>query len=61
MAREALVNPDCFIESSNLLNKTQIQKRTLEQLKQEFQDNCKLHEPREIYLKTIGKYCKWNN
>lgn len=61
MARQALINPDCFVESSNTMNKTQFQKRTPEQIKQEFQDNCKIHEPRELYLKTINQYCKWSN
>lgn len=61
MARQALVNPDCFIDSSNLFNKTLLQKRTPELIKQEFQDNCRVHLPKEIYLKSISKYCKWAN
>lgn len=48
MGREALRNPDCFGG-----------KRTSEQVKKEFEDNCKLHLPREIYIKTIQKYCPW--
>ncbi len=61
MARQALGNPDCFIDSSNTFNKTQLEKRTPPIIKQEFEDNCKIHEPREVYLKAIKKYCKWNN
>jgi len=49
MGREALRNPDCFGSS----------KRTPEQVKKEFEDNCKLHLPGEIYIKTIQKYCPW--
>ena len=49
MGREALRNPDCF--SPN--------KRTSEQVKKEFEDNCKIHLPKEGYVKTIMKYCEW--
>lgn len=59
MGREALKNPDCFIESSNLMNKTNFQKRTPEEIKKEFEDNCKLHLPKEGYIRTIKKYCPW--
>jgi tRNA-dihydrouridine synthase len=61
MAREALVNPDCFIEPSNLLNKTSFSSRTSEQIKKEFEEKCKIHEPRELYMNAIKKYCKWAN
>lgn len=59
MGREALRNPDCFIEPSNFLNKTNFTPRTLEQVKKEFEDNCKLNPPKEIYVRTIMKYCPW--
>jgi len=50
MGREALRNPDCFNPSA---------KRASEQVKKEFEDNCKVHLPKEIYVKTIQKYCSW--
>ena len=59
MAREALKNPDCFIESSKILNNKSFSARTSEQVKKEFEDNCKLHLPKEIYVRTIQKYCPW--
>ena len=34
-------------------------KRSSEQVKKEFEDNCKLHLPKEIYVRTIMKYCAW--
>ena len=49
MGREALKNPDCFSQS----------KRTPEQVRKEFEDNCKLHLPKEIYVRTIQRYCPW--
>jgi len=57
IGREALSNPDCFIESSNVLNKKSFVPRTKEQIKQEFLDNCSLHPPRDIYMKKISDFC----
>jgi tRNA-dihydrouridine synthase len=48
LGREALKNPDCFGG-----------RRTSDQIAKEFEDNCKLHLPKEIYVKTIQKYCAW--
>jgi tRNA-dihydrouridine synthase len=59
MGREALRNPDCFIEPSNIMNKTSFNKRAFEEVRKEFEDNCKIHLPREIYARTIMKYCPW--
>jgi tRNA-dihydrouridine synthase len=59
MGREALRNPDCFIASSNMLNKKGFSSRTAEEVKKEFEDNCKLHLPKEGYVRTIQKYCPW--
>jgi len=59
MGREALKNPDCFNEPGKILNKTNFASRTSEQVKKEFEDNCKLHLPKEIYVATIMKYCEW--
>jgi tRNA-dihydrouridine synthase len=59
MARQALKEANCFIESSRILNKTNFSEKSDEQIKKEFEDNCKLHLPKEIYIKTIKKYCSW--
>jgi len=59
MARGALKNPNCFIESSRIFNQKNFSAKTSEQIKKEFEDNCKLHLPKEIYVKTIKKYCSW--
>jgi len=59
MAREALRNPDCFIESSRILNKMNFSYRNPEQIAREFEANCKIHLPKEGYVKTIQKYCPW--
>jgi tRNA-dihydrouridine synthase len=53
IGREALKNPDCFIEISNSLNNTNFKSRTKEEIKNEFTEFCKEHPPKEIYLKTI--------
>jgi len=59
IGREALKNPDCFIESSKILNGKEFKPRTKEEIKAEFQKNCTIHEPREIYLKKIPELCAW--
>ena len=59
MGREALKNPNCFIAPSNLLNHTNFSSKKLDEFKQEFESNCKLHLPKEVYAKTIMKYCPW--
>jgi len=59
MGREALKNPDCFNESSNILSKTNFPPRKQEEIKKEFEDNCKLHLPKEIYARTTMRYCPW--
>jgi len=59
IAREALKNPNCFIESSRILNNKDFLAKSDEQIKKEFEDNCKLHLPKETYAKTISKYCSW--
>jgi tRNA-dihydrouridine synthase len=59
MGREALKNPNCFIESSKILNNKNFEPKTSDQIKKEFEDNCKLHLPKEVYVKTIIKSCPW--
>lgn len=61
IGREALKNPDCFIEMSNALNNTSFKLRTKDEMKKEFEDYCIEHQPREIYLKTISSKCPWYN
>jgi tRNA-dihydrouridine synthase len=60
IGREALRNPDCFVETSNTLNKTNLKLRTKEKIKEEFGELCKEHEPREIYLRKIKELCEWS-
>ena len=59
MGREALRNPDCFIKISNSLRGTSFKARTSQDFKEEFEDNCKLHLPKAIYIQKIQKYCPW--
>jgi len=59
MGRQALKDPNCFIAPSNLVNKTNFSPKKLEELKKEYGDNCKLHLPKEVYAKTLMKYCSW--
>mgnify|MGYP001582513417 CR=1 FL=1 len=60
IGREALKNPDCFVEVSNILNQTLIQERSLEEIDREFKKLCSEHSPREIYLERIKQMCEWN-
>jgi tRNA-dihydrouridine synthase len=60
MGRMALGNPNCFIETSNLLNSTALKKRSNEQINSDFKILCGEHVPRNIYLDTINELCKWN-
>jgi len=53
LGREALRNPNCFIEINNLLNDLHHIPRTPEEIENEFNSLCKQHPPRAIYLKTI--------
>ncbi|MDP1729192.1 MAG: tRNA-dihydrouridine synthase [archaeon] len=55
LAREALKNPNCF---SNLNNSTAPNRNPIE-LKNEFNNLCKQHMPKPIYLKTIQENCPW--
>ena len=60
IGREALKNPDCFVEFSNLLNNTNLQERGLKQINQDFNELCKIHPPRNIYMERIKEMCDWN-
>lgn len=59
MGREPLRNPNCFIAASNLLNKTNFSPQSLDEIKKEFEENCKLHLPKEVYVRAIQKQCEW--
>ena len=59
IGREALKNPDCFVEISNILNNTNLKLRSKEQIKEEFGKLCQEHVPREIYLEKIKEFCEW--
>jgi len=60
IGREALRNPDCFIEMSNKLNHTKLKKRTPEEIRKEFELLCQEHQPKSIYLETIKRLCEWD-
>ena len=60
IGREALSNPDCFVEVSNMLNCTLLKNRDLEEINSEFKKLCEEHMPRNIYLERIKKACEWN-
>ena len=54
IGREAMKNPDCFQEiKKGLENTHQFPSRNLNQIKEEFEINCKTHTPKPIYLETI--------
>ena len=59
IGREALKNPDCFVEASNILNKTQLKNRSQDKINEEFIESCKEHAPRSIYLNKINRLCQW--
>lgn len=59
IGREALRNPDCFVDISNILNKTALEKRSFEKINSDFKRLCEEHMPREIYLEKIKRLCSW--
>ena len=60
MGREALKNPECFVEVSNMLNSTMLKNRNAEEINNQFKKLCEEHMPREIYLERIKNSCPWN-
>ncbi|MFA5723644.1 MAG: tRNA-dihydrouridine synthase family protein [Candidatus Pacearchaeota archaeon] len=60
IGREALINPNCFTEVSNMLNCTLLKSRSLEEINKEFKTLCEEHMPRDIYLERIKNSCPWN-
>jgi tRNA-dihydrouridine synthase len=59
IGREALKNPNCFIEISNMLNCTLFENRDFEKLNSDFKKFCEEHIPRDIYLDRIKNSCPW--
>lgn len=59
IGRAGMENPNCFTEMSNELNGTTLPKRNLEEIKKEFYELCKKHEPTPVYLKNIKHFCEW--
>jgi tRNA-dihydrouridine synthase len=53
LGRAALRNPDCFSEINNLLNDAPLIHRNLKEIKMEFNELCKKHMPRAVYLTMI--------
>jgi len=60
IGREALKNPECFVEVSNMLNSTMFKNRSAEEINSQFKKLCEEHMPREIYLERIKNSCSWN-
>ncbi len=59
MGREALRNPDCFVDISNKLNGTQLKTKGEKAIREEFERLCQEHQPREIYLRKIKELCSF--
>jgi len=59
MGREALRNPDCFNESIKIFYNKSFPSRTHEQVKEQFENNCRIYPPKESYIKSIANYCPW--
>lgn len=59
MGRATFEDQNIFTEFSNKLNQTNIANKSLTETKKEFEELCKKHQPPQIYLETIKKYCPW--
>jgi tRNA-dihydrouridine synthase len=53
IGREALRNPDCFSEIDSEINNSSNKNRTQKEISSEFENLCKEHNPKPIYLSTI--------
>ncbi|OGJ20868.1 hypothetical protein A3K73_06010 [Candidatus Pacearchaeota archaeon RBG_13_36_9] len=60
IGRAALKNPDCFVQFSNTMNNNHLEERGLNKINQDFNELCKIHPPRNIYLEKIKEMCEWN-
>lgn len=59
IGREALKDPNCFAKLNNMFSGNFIQEKSPTELKKQFQEDIAIHEPKEIYLKTIQENCAW--
>lgn len=59
IGREALQNPDAFIDIHRSLDRESIPHRGLKIIGQEFEQLCTQHMPKSLYLEKIKKYCSW--
>jgi len=60
LARQALKNPNCFLELGKDIDGSPLSLRSSKDLALEFAELCKQHRPPEIYLKTIEENLKFN-
>lgn len=59
IGREALRNPNCFLEINQNLKSSSLKKRDFKEINKEFYKLCKQHPPKPIYLTNIKKKCDW--
>ena len=55
LGREALKNQDCFFEINSALSGLKVFKRSKEEISAEFDELCKQHKPKMVYLEKIKK------
>ena len=60
IGREAIQNPDCFVNISNMLNCTTLNLRSSKEINNNFLRLTTEHRPRDIYLERINVTCPWN-
>jgi tRNA-dihydrouridine synthase len=53
LGRQALRNPNCFLQINNILNNSSHYIRNHEEISSEFANLCNQHMPKSIYLSTI--------
>ena len=59
IGREALVNPDCFVDVSNMINCTLLKTRSSFKINEDFKNLCSINRPRDIYFERIKNACPW--
>lgn len=59
LGRQALKNPNVFLEIKRSLTGEKFPSRNFKELKAEFESLCKEHMPKAIYLTTIEERCAW--
>ena len=57
LGREAMKNPNCFVEISKMFNGVFIEENGI--VEKRFEELCKEHLPKQIYLETIKEKCGW--